>query len=112
MKKIFAVAALFCMVGLLSVSTAFADWDMDDVNSAVNKIRQGQGVNEWGNYPSSHLQVISFGAAGINYVIDVRMKICYARAVSSQGNGGLLMVSCKALKEAYPLMAPIITWER
>ncbi len=111
MKKIFAVAVLFCMVSLLSVSTAFADWDMGDVNSAVNKIRQGQGVAEHGMYPSNHIQLITFAVTDITYYIDARARICYAR-VSGNGNGGFLMVSCKALKDGYPLMAPIITWER
>ncbi|HPQ55479.1 MAG TPA: hypothetical protein PK253_19665 [Spirochaetota bacterium] len=111
MKKFFVVAALFCMVGLLSVSTAFADWDMDDVNSAVNKIRQGQAVSKWDRYPTNHIQMFMFVVLDITYYIDARAKICYAR-VRDQGNGGFLMVSCKALKDGYPLMAPIITWER
>jgi len=120
MSKILSLMTIVSALALSGiVTTARADWDAKDVQKAVDKIKKGEAYGDVGKMGGA--QLISFNAHHvdaidgilINYIIDVRAKLCFARAISGtiSGGGSSSPVPCKNIKQGYPLMAPIITWE-
>lgn len=113
-KSIFAVAVLVLTIVLFLPVPGFAAWEQKTVNAVAEKIKTNQKVLENDTYPKDQVQMVSFqagagGVALINYVIDIKAKLCFA-SMGSSGNS-FTTVPCKALKEGYPVMAPLITWE-
>ena len=91
---------------LLATTTAYAQdvWDDKSVASVVEQIKSGKEFTENRYLPNQ--QIIQLDAY-IRYYIDVKAKFCFAGNSSTP-----VAVSCKALKDGYPIMAPIITWEK
>jgi hypothetical protein len=99
-------------VSLLTLALAMptrADCDAKDVQKLVDKVKAGKGFVEGCPFPDGQVQVFSFQvAASLTYQIDVKARLCFVRP----GMGvGVTPVPCKNVKEGYPLVAPLITWE-
>jgi hypothetical protein len=90
---------------LLVATPVNAEWDEKSVANVMEQIKSGKDFNEIGVYP--HRQTVRFTFDRIMYLIDVKAKLCYFYLDSS-----LTLVPCKSLKDGYPLMAPIINWEK
>jgi len=105
MKRLFLGVLL-----LLTATPLYAAWNEKDVTNVVAQIKAGKDVDESGAYPQK--QIVMFGA-GLLYMIDIKAKLCFVGGVTNQGNPyATMLVPCKAIKEGYPLMAPIINWEK
>jgi hypothetical protein len=90
---------------LLAATSVYAsEWDDKSVAIVIEQIKSGKDFTESGVYP--HHQIVNFTFGGFTYVIDVKAKLCFFNY------GNLTSVPCKSLKEGYPTMAPIITWEK
>jgi hypothetical protein len=84
---------------------ALAEWSEKDVAKLVEKMKKGEGIAEGGSVPS---QVFGFTVGNsLLYTVDLKMQICL---VSGRTGESFTPVSCAALKKAYPLFAPLITW--
>ncbi|GEM_PF-952797 len=96
---------------LLSSVTVYAAMGEKDVAKILDAIKNGKGYVGDHIFPSDQMQHVEFGFGGLYYVIDIKAKMCFAKL--AYGNGaGAVIVPCKTLKEAYPLIAPVITWEK
>jgi hypothetical protein len=84
------------------------DWTPDDVKTVVEKVRAGKLVDLRKDYPLEETQAVWFSTPTFQYLIDIRAKLCFIRSAGE----AIAQVPCKALKEGYPLMAPIINWEK
>ena len=105
-----ACAAVMAVLLLLAapLSALATEWAREDVNTVAEKVRAGQGVDMGMDYPVDKTQSVWFTTPSFHYLIDIRAKLCFIRSIG----GGITSVPCRALKEGYPLMAPIITWEK
>lgn len=103
MSKFSKVISLFLFIIFMGVC-AFAAWDSNDVNDIVKKIKAGESFSEGGEYPDS--QVFFFSSGVILYIVDIKAKLCF----SKERGSSITLVPCKAIKDGYPLFAPIITW--
>jgi hypothetical protein len=101
MKKLTLAALL-----LLTATSVYAtdEWNEKSVASVVDQIRAGKEFTEQKSIPNQ--QVVQMNAF-IRYYIDVKAKLCFVGSSSAP-----VPVSCKALKDGYPTMAPIISWEK
>ncbi len=109
MSKLSKVISLFLFMIFMGVC-AYAAWDSSDVNDIVKKIKAGESFNESGNFDGP--QIVSFNVGGIIYSIDIKAKLCYGKSLGGQSADTIILVPCKAIKDGYPLFAPIITWEK
>jgi len=113
MKKtsILAVAAL----AFISTAAYAADWDHKTVGDAVDRMKSGKHrVDLRNDYPEEKVHLISFDVVPgkLNYLIDAKARTCYFRWTAGSSAVSMVEVSCKVIKDGYPLMAPIIDWEQ
>jgi hypothetical protein len=111
MKRLVIALVVLFMVSLAFSTYVNADWDKDDVAKLVEKVKKGQGFDDFNYVESSMVQVVRIGIGHISYTIDIKAQICYAGLPVSNG-GGVVIVPCAKVKKAYPLFAPLITWEK
>ena len=101
---------------ILAASTAIAaDWDHRTAGEAVDKMKAGKHrVDLRNDYPEDQVHLISFDVVPnkLNYLIDAKARLCYFRWTASTNAVSMTLVPCKAVKEGYPIMAPIIDWEK
>ena len=66
------------------------------------------------DYPEDQIHLISFDVAPgkLNYLIDAKARLCYFRWTATANAVSMTQVPCRSLKEGYPIMAPIIDWEK
>jgi hypothetical protein len=91
---------------LLMATSVYAEsvneWSEKYVAIVVEQIKSEKGFLELKEYPNTEIVIIQ---AAVRYYIDVKAKLCFA------GNN-LTLIPCKALKDGYPLLSPIISWEK
>ncbi len=111
MKKIMLIVLLF--VFSLSVPV-YAAWDQKDVQKILDKIQAGKGFQEVGAYPQDQIQIVDFSiSSGLVYEIDVKAKLCFVLFYPpGRGGASASLIPCKNLKDGYPLIAPLINWEK
>src|SRR5512137_2927360 len=112
MKKTAFLAAL---VLVLAAATAIAaDWDHRTAGEAVDKMKAGKHrVDVRNDYPEDQVHLISFDVTPkLNYLIDAKARLCYFRWTAGPNAVSMTPVPCRAVKEGYPIMAPIIDWEK
>ena len=95
----------------LSAYAASEPWTQKDVNEVVEKVKSGKSVYLQKALPADQTQVIDISVntnmgQAILYRIDLRAKQCFVYRDT------LVPVPCKAIKDGYPLFAPIIDWEK
>lgn len=100
MKKL----ALAAFMLFAATSVCADDWNEKSVAGVMDQIKSGKGLYEAKEYSSQQIVVIR---APIRYYIDVKAKLCFAGDSVTP-----TVISCKALKEGYPLLTPIISWEK
>ena len=108
MKQGIKVLAGIVLLASICATAARADVSQREVDSIAASIRNGEGVDKSWTYPVDYAQLVSFcvgPSCMISYVVDLRTKMCFVR---SGQIGQLSIVSCKAVKEGYPLLAPLI----
>jgi len=113
MKKIIVLAA--ATLALLSSVSLAADWDHRTAGEALDKIKAGKTrVDLRNDYPEDQVHLVSFDVAPnkLNYLIDVKARLCYLRWTAGPNAVSMTQVPCKSVKEGYPIMAPIIDWEK
>jgi len=93
---------------MLAAGTVFAAWDSKDIDKIVQKIKAGESFTDSGMYPDEGIQQVGFRTNSAYYLIDVKAKLCFA----TLNGDGTVLIPCKAIKDGYPLFAPIITWEK
>lgn len=101
-------------LALLAALPARAEWNEKDVKAVQEAVKQGKPVIEYGSAPGAQLVFFSVGSGWqiVEYVIDLRAQLCFARGVwASGGPQSTSPVPCAAVKKGYPLFAPLITWE-
>jgi len=98
-------AVLVCLFPLSAIAN---EWDREAVNEVVKKVKAGELVDMSLSYPAQQTQAVWITAPSFQYLIDIRAKTCYIRASGS----GLAEAPCRSLKAGYPIIAPIIDWEK
>jgi len=99
---------IFTLTIIFTGVFAIADWDKGDISKILEKISKGENFTDYGF--TSDYQILSFNAGKtLMYFIDFKAKLCYCK---NSGGDGITLVPCKAVKEGYPLFAPLITWEK
>ena len=112
MKKI--VLFSFAIIALVTFSAVAADWDHKTVGDAVDRMKAGKHrVDMRNDYPEEKVHLISFDVVPgkLNYLIDAKAHNCYFRWTAGPSAVSMVEVSCKTIKDGYPIMAPIIDWE-
>ncbi len=113
MKKI---VVFICVMTIVTSTVVFAgDLNQKTVSDVVEKIKAGKKVSALESYPSDQTQIFTFGQEwpgrlSIYYYIDMRAKLCFVG--TGLAAGSISPVPCKSLKDGYPLIAPIIDWEK
>ena len=100
-----AVSA-FC---LLFFSVAFASLSSQDVADYVKMVKEGKGfISPRTALPSNEVQIFRFETdSNRTYEIDIKAKLCFF-----VWGENFTVVPCKSLKDGYPKIAPLITWEK
>jgi hypothetical protein len=96
------------LVLLAPLTLHATDWTREDVKNVMEKIHEGKLVDVRRDYPLEETQAVWFSTPTFQYLIDIRAKLCFIRSAGE----AIAQVPCKALREGYPLMAPIIDWEK
>ncbi len=96
MKKLIAVLIALGFLIVMAFHAAAA-WDAEGVAKMVEKVKKGEGFSKRNSIPDE--QIIFFSI----YVIDIKAQLCFTKGYS--------LVSCEKIKKAFPLIAPLITWE-
>jgi hypothetical protein len=112
MKRTILLAML--MLALAAPAAYSADWDHKTVGDAVDRMKAGKHrVDLRNDYPEEKVHLISFDVVPgkLNYLIDAKAHNCYFRWTAGASAVSMVEVSCKSIKDGYPLMAPIIDWE-
>jgi len=109
MKKIFVFTVIFVLAS--SIAAYAKEWDQKQVAEVAEKVKAGKGVVVVSTYPADQVQQIEILLARVKYAIDIRAKLCFATPMA-QGDAGMVQVPCKAIKDGYPVIAPIIDWEK
>ena len=105
MKRLSVVLIALGFIMTAALPAAMAG-DPEDISDWVKKIKAGKGVNEVFEYPKNHIQKVKFKVElGFHYIIDIKAQLCFVSRSEK------ILVSCKAVKKGYPLVAPLITWE-
>ncbi len=107
MKKI--MAALIA-VGLWVAfgTTAFAEFDDEDIAEMAKKLKEGKGFAEQDMYPESedYQQQVTFATRMFDYRIDFRTQICVVQIMRAPQ-----IIPCSIIKKGYPKIGALITWE-
>jgi hypothetical protein len=106
MRSIVLLAGV--LAALIPLSALANEWDRETVNDVVRKVKAGEMVDMSLAYPVQQTQAVWVTTPSFQYLIDIRAKTCYIRAAGS----GLAEASCRSLKTGYPIIAPIIDWEK
>jgi len=102
-----SLACLLLLAPVLAAAQAPELWTHEQVQALAQKAREGQSFDEGRLYPPGGIQIAGFEVEpGVQYIIDLRARLCYFRARQS-----VTLVPCKSVKSGYPLLAPLITWE-
>ena len=107
MKKIMAaLIAAGLWAGL--ATTAFAEFDDEDIAEMAKKLKEGKGFSEGDEYPESdnYRQQVYIRIGFVEYHIDFRAQICTVRV----GEAGQI-IPCKIIKKGYPKIGALISWE-
>ncbi len=106
MKTILLGVALSMLAFALPAQAA---WEPKDVQKLLEKIKAGKGFSESLVYPDEQVQIVALHvSASLAYQIDLKAHLCFVRP----GMGvGVTPIPCKNIKDAYPIIAPLITWE-
>ncbi len=98
------ITGVISMVMTLPVS---ADLN-EQIEELTKAIKEGKGYIPLRveRYPKQQQQYFRFNAGGVLYIVDVKARLCFA------GSEGKSLILCQAIKKGYPLIAPIITWEK
>lgn len=91
---------------LVSVSSFASDMTSKDVSDIAEKLKSGKPVKEFNRTLLDQTQQIRFAVGQLQYVIDFRAKLCFAQYQD------MTLIPCKSLKDGYPLIAPLIDWEK
>ncbi len=114
MKKIAVIAGL--MVFIVVAGAYAGDLNQKTVNEIVEKTKAGKKVSQDETYPADQTQVFTFSQRWpgvlMAYYIDMRAKLCFSATYAGTTITGLAPIPCKSLKDGYPLVAPIIDWEK
>ena len=107
MKKIMAaLIAVGLWAGL--ATTAFAEFDDEDIAEMAKKQKEGKGFAKGDTYPDigDYQQQVRIRIGFLNYLIDFRAQICIV-----QYGGAGQIIPCKHIKKGYPKIGALITWE-
>ncbi len=107
MKKIMAaLIAVGLWAGL--ATTAFAEFDDEDIAEIAKKLKEGKGFAKEDGYPDvvDYRQQVSILTGFIDYRIDFRAQICAALI----GQAGQI-IPCSIIKKGYPKIGALISWE-
>lgn len=93
-------------ITLLAPSVANAAWDSNEVARIAKGMKDNSSINVTREVAIS--QVITLQANPLKYTIDLRIQDCF---VSGYKLNSYSPYSCKKIKQGYPIIAELITWE-
>ena len=114
MKKMIAVLIALGFVMVMALPAA-AEVDAKIVTEITDRVKEGKSVGYTFEYPMDKRQVVWLKVdLFYSYVVDLRAKLCFLAAHTlhkrQYKNIAFNLVPCKAIKNGYPEIAPLITW--
>lgn len=105
---------MILLLGLISMMMALpasaAEWDEKSVGKVKKLLLEGKGFSEFGAYPKTKRQVLNFSVPGLGrYHLEFNNNLCF---LEFAGSGAILRIPCQTIKKGYPILAPLITWEK
>lgn len=82
---------------------ANANPSVADIQKLVDKVKKGEKFDD---YHSFNSQMYSVHVGDSWYKIDIKSKQCFFQTMT-----GVTLFPCKNIKQGYPEVAPLITWE-
>ena len=113
MKTLLAVLVVVGMLVAIAMP-ATAEVDAKIVTEITERLKEGKSVGYLFEYPKGKRQMVWLKVDYLfSYIVDLRAKLCFLtmHTVGARPkNLAFNLVTCEAIKNGYPEIAPLITW--